>query len=354
MTLRAVAKSAASQALWRTRAARLRRNGRAPLVLGYHQVVEDARAGASIPAMRVSARTLERQLDCIGRDYLFVSLDEMAERLESGRRADRPLAAVTFDDGYRDVYEHAFPLLRRKGIPAAVFVVTGLVGTSRLQRHDRLYLGVARLFARPEGYARLARILGDLELRLPALDLAAAGRPAVFTAVRALIESLAADDLDRVAGAISEDGGPEEGDAAPLRSLSWEMVREMHDAGITIASHTASHALLTRESRARARRELAESRAELARELGAPVRHFAYPDGSFDAAVVDEVAAAGYRYAYTTCGHVDDRVPQLTVPRRVLWEGSSRGAGGDFSAAVLRCGVAGIFDFAAGCRRGHA
>ena len=61
----------------------------------------------------------------------FVSLDELGQRLSEGRRDDRPLAAVTFDDGYRDVYENAFPMLVRKGIPAAVFVVTKLIGTSR-------------------------------------------------------------------------------------------------------------------------------------------------------------------------------------------------------------------------------
>ena len=54
---------------------------------------------------------------------------------------------MTFDDGYRDVYEQAFPVLRRKGIPAAVFVVTDLVGRPFWQVHDRLYHLVAKAFA---------------------------------------------------------------------------------------------------------------------------------------------------------------------------------------------------------------
>jgi peptidoglycan/xylan/chitin deacetylase (PgdA/CDA1 family) len=358
VTLRGLVKAAAAETLDRTGAARaarrLRSRSSRAVILGYHRVVEDAgHGGGSIPAMVVSTRTLERQLDCVGRDHLFVSLDELAERLESGRPADRPLAAVTFDDGYRDVHEHALPLLRRKGIPAAIFVVTGLVGSARLQRHDRLYLALARLLARGDGEARLARIAGALGPRAAGLAAGAAGRgPGVFAVSRAFIETLAAPDLERALRAIESDAGPAP-DLPELRSLTWDMVREMHRAGVTIGSHTASHVLLTHEDRDRVRAELRASREALEEELGAPVRHFAYPDGSFDAAAVDEVAAAGYRYAYTACGHRDRRHPNLTVPRRVLWENSSRGAGGRFSAAVMRCGVHGVFDVVGGCRRDH-
>src|SRR5437867_4054170 len=77
---------------------------------------------------------------------------------------------------------------------------------------------------------------------------------------------------------------------------------------------------------------------------GRPVWHFAYPDGRFNAAVVDEVAAAGYRFAYTTCRHRDPRRPLLTVPRRLLWENSCVDAAGRFSPAIMRCHVQGLFD----------
>ena len=71
-------------------------------------------------------------------------------------------------------------------------------------------------------------------------------------------------------------------------------------------------------------------------------------------AVVDEVAAAGYRYAYTTCRHRDARHPLLTVPRRCLWENSSRDRSARFSSAVMQCQVRGVFDFVSPCRQAHA
>src|SRR6185436_14633751 len=99
--------------------------------------------------------------------------------------------------------------------------------------------------------------------------------------------------------------------------------------------------------------ETAASRAEIETRLGVSVLHFAYPDGCFDAAAVRAVAAAGYRYAYTGCRHRDAAHPLLTVPRRVLWEGSTLGALGRYSAHVLSGQVSGIFDLSGRCTSDH-
>ena len=82
---------------------------------------------------------LECHLDWIARRFQVVSLDDLRVRLETRSRTAPPIAAITFDDGYRDVYEHAFPLLQRKGLPATVFVATSYVGTDGVLPHDKLY-----------------------------------------------------------------------------------------------------------------------------------------------------------------------------------------------------------------------
>jgi peptidoglycan/xylan/chitin deacetylase (PgdA/CDA1 family) len=93
-----------------------------PLILNYHAV------SASWPAaLSVHPRDLERQLSMlIGRGYRPITAPSL---LDDGRRGRRALA-VTFDDGYRSVLELAAPVLERLGIAAAVFVVTGSVGST--------------------------------------------------------------------------------------------------------------------------------------------------------------------------------------------------------------------------------
>ncbi len=183
-----------------------------PWVVGYHLVVEDDAAATQVmPGLAISGRTLELHLDWIGRRFRFVSLAELGALAERGAARGRPLAAVTFDDGYRGVYDHAFPMLKRKGIPAAVFVVTDLIGTSRLHSHDSLYLLLTQRLGRPPGEA--------------------------YQATRAMLQSLQPTEVDLLA----RSEGRQRPDTPSLLPLTWEMLVEMQEAGFTIGSHTKTH-----------------------------------------------------------------------------------------------------------------
>jgi peptidoglycan/xylan/chitin deacetylase (PgdA/CDA1 family) len=327
-----------------------------PLIIGYHGVVENFAASAAgyMPSMLISRAMLERQLDWLGRRYRFVSLDELGAQLESGRPFEKPVAAITFDDGYRNVYDHAFPLLQRKGIPSAVFVVTDLIGTSRLQIYDKLYFLLARAFSTwCSAPQELVRRLQSLGIALPGMGQmhTFAGDP--YIAMRSLITVLPQTELHRIMRAIEADVEIQESELQEHHTLSWDMLEEMHRAGMIIGSHTETHALLINEPWPRVLDQMENSKHALENRLGITVRHFAYPNGSFNAAVVGAVAQAGYRFAYTTCLHRDPRYPLLTIPRLFPWEHSCVNALGRFSPSIMSCLVNGVFDFAAGCRADH-
>ena len=328
---------------------------RLPWIVGYHMVVEDmVHAGDSILANLISRRTLEQHLDWLGRRYHLLSLDELGAQLESGDPFDKPTAAITFDDGYADVYHHAFPLLKRKGIPAGIFVVTDLVDTARLQIYDKLYLLLARWCSRQPAASRdLGRLLGHLGMRLPEGNGLNTVMHDPFTTMRTLFTTLPQSEMHRVIDVLEACVDIEERELRELHSLTWEMVAEMRRAGMTIGSHTRTHALLTNESLERVREETAESRRTLEQKLGTPVHHFAYPDGRFNAATVSSVAASGYRFGYTTCLHRDPLYPLLTIPRTLLWENSCLNAHGQFSCSIMSCQAHRVFDLLAGCRQHH-
>jgi peptidoglycan/xylan/chitin deacetylase (PgdA/CDA1 family) len=326
---------------------------REPLILGYHRVVDDFAAASrvSIPSMLITAKTLERHLDWIGRRRSFVPPETIGQKVAAGQSVDR-LAAVTFDDGYRDVHEHAFPILKRKGIPAAVFVVAGTVGTAQMLVHDRLYgllcAGFARWPVPSRALAGLIGACGLAPLDAGALDLA---RTSEYAATRVLLAVYPRADLQVLFGGLEAHLGasPAEGGVP----MTWEMLREMRAAGITIGSHTLTHARLDREPRRVVREELAGSRRLLEDRLGGRIDSFAYPDGRFDAATVGAVALAGYRYAYTICRHRDPAFPRHTLPRRMLWERSCATLLDPADGSMLDCHVNGVFDPLTPCRRPH-
>lgn len=324
-----------------------------PLVLGYHRVVAnfEREARRAMPAMLVSTAMLERHLDWIGRSHEFASLDDIGRSIDGATQPRRPLAAVTFDDGYRDVYEEAFPLLKRKGIPAAVFVVSDLVGTDALQLHDELYLLLGQALTRwPASATEIVRRLsssGSIAPRKVGRIARMTGDAAGLTLM--LLRAMPRDDVRSLVETLRVDVGPLENTDRGLLPLDWPMLREMRASGVTIGSHTRTHTLLRKEGRDRQIKETSESKRTLESHLGAPVAHFAYPDGSFNPSAVRAVAAAGYEFAYTTCAHRDALHPELTVPRCLLWEKSSVDASGQFSPDILDCQTRGVLMGARPC-----
>ena len=335
-------------------AASLARRRERPLVLGYHRVVEDFASAArtEMPSMLTSTKMFERHLDCIGRHFRFVSLDEIGAHMLSDQPFEDPVAAVTFDDGYADVYEHAYPVLKRKGIPAGIFVVTDLVGRPFWQVHDKLYHLVSKAFAMWDDRRReLCGLMTTLGLSTEPIMRTRDATRTPLLAVSAILPALPIADVRRVMDGLEASVG--NGCQDIPRTLDWAELEEMCRGGITIGSHTKSHVSLPAESPADAADELEGSRAMLESRLGEPIVHFAYPGGQFTAPVIDAVAKAGYRFAYTACQHGHPQHPALTIERLLLWEGSSVDADGRFSPAILNCQAQDLWPPSRKCDRVH-
>ena len=94
-------------------------------ILGYHRV--GVLKADHVPT--VSGEAFERQLACLARHgYRVLSLDEVVDGLDRGEPLPRRSVAITFDDGYEETATVAWPLLKRFGMPATVFVTPAEVG----------------------------------------------------------------------------------------------------------------------------------------------------------------------------------------------------------------------------------
>jgi peptidoglycan/xylan/chitin deacetylase (PgdA/CDA1 family) len=265
------------------------------------------------------------------------------------------VAAITFDDGYSDVYQHGFPLLRQKGLPAAVFVVTDLIGTGRPQIFDRLYLLLRLIQSQRLPLAgTVQRAMQSLDIKSPAIQGSGTAEEEPFRIMTLLLNGLPHEKVELIMSALERTLPCDRSFIEQFSPLTWDMIETMHQNGITIGSHTKSHILLTAERPETAKQELIESKAVIESKLKTRIRHFAYPDGRFNPSVVEAVDSSGYEFAYGICRMRDAQRPLLTIPRKVLWERACLNAWGRFSPSVMTCQADAVFDSDNQCEHDHS
>lgn len=349
--LRRIAKAAAAGVMHytgvRTALATVRRHragGRRILIVSYHRVVDDftGELQRSIPGLLISRETFERHLEEAHRaGYEFATLEDAIAVMEGRRKAARDLCVVTFDDGYRDVYRWAFPILKRLGIPATIYLPALYVGTDRRFDHDRLFHLIRMLQERgqeplyetlpPWSAGLIAPVLQGLQPLSGALD-------EFIGYHRGNMLRATIDGLERQLSGMGPTV-PAQGDV-----MDWDEVRTMADQGISFGGHTLHHTVLTLEPQADVRREIRESKAIIEKELGRPVLDFAYCNGWYSDVVVRELKEAGFRSAVTTedFANVIGGDP-FTLKRKVLWENFSAGLDGAYSQVLTRAHLDDVF-----------
>lgn len=272
---------------------RLRRRKAPPfLILIYHRVHPEP-----TPFMidAIPPERFDRQMRHLAEAYHPLALDELIERSRTGT-VPKGAVAVTFDDGYADNESHALPILRKHGVPATVFLVTGCIETGRVPWHDEVLLA----FAGARG-GSIAAVGGPEGTTLP-LHTEAERHRAAFATLAALKPLPEMDRLAAVAK-VRAALGAESGHADGALMLDWEGVRRMRSQGIQFGAHTVTHPILSRVTPDRAREEIAESKRAIEEKLGEAVTLFAYPNGrpeDFTDTNVSQVQTAGFRAALTT------------------------------------------------------
>lgn len=97
--------------------------------------------------------------------------------------------------------------------------------------------------------------------------------------------------------------------------MSWEQLAALRDAGMELGAHSVNHYDLTSLDTATAGYEIAQPKADLEARLGIGVTSFCYPTGIYNAAIEEQVRAAGYQSATTTRWD-GDYSDMMALPRR--------------------------------------
>jgi len=239
------------------------------------------------------------QMEYLARHFHLVTLDQLASG-ELRSRGDKCCVAITFDDGYRDNFVHAFPVLRKMGIPATIFLTTGYIESGELPWYDQVRLAF-KLTLQPrislqalggpstelEGQAQRLKTLALTLAWLRTVDDGNRLRwlPELFTNLRVPSEL-----------------------NLPGTMLAWDQIRQMSKEGVSFGAHTVTHPVLGGLPVSRLQEEILGSKRTVEDRLQAPVRHFAYPFGKqadFSCDAKQVVQAAGFQTAVTTVSGVN-------------------------------------------------
>ena len=270
-----------------------RRQKRNFQVLAYHRVNDDG--DYLFPA--VPLRLFEEQMKLLTDCFDVRTLTELVEACKCNELPENAVA-VTFDDGYRDNYTNAFPILRRYSVPATICLATDVIGTGAQLWHDDVFAAFRE--------TRIPK-LPDIGLGLPPLPLTSAAaklcaQVKVLKHLRSLENSARELAVGRLRNALHVKDKDCRVDSERLM-LNWEEVAEMCRNGVEFAAHTGSHPALSKLRPEMAREEIRRSKGIIERWLNVSVKTFAYPRGrreDFTGTTRALIEEAGFDCALTT------------------------------------------------------
>ena len=266
------------------------------LILMYHRVGPN-KSNWLLPP--ISTNDFENQMRYLSKTHKILPLNDLAKYIIEGKTVDEKIAVVTFDDGYKDNYICAFPILKKYNIPATVFLVTGNIGTKNLFWFDKIrYLLL---------HSKIKRInlneFGDFTLNTLKNRLFSSF--IISEKLKKIPNEKKNNILEEIEN-ISDVNIPV--DLAKNLILSWDEVKEMNECSVDFGAHTVTHPILTRISFDRAKYEISQSKKNIEKKIGKTVNTFCYPNGTsddFNTNLLNFVTESGFSCAVTTIPIID-------------------------------------------------
>jgi peptidoglycan/xylan/chitin deacetylase (PgdA/CDA1 family) len=253
-------------------------------------------------------RVFEAQIRFLSSAYRIVSLDDLCDELDGGGPRSQAVA-ITFDDGYRDVYANAYPVLRRYGVPATVYLTGSAIESGQISWYDRIF--ALAMFCRSD----ILELDGVGSFNLSTRESRLHAATKIVTRLRGYPNRL------RIAActALEKQAKPPRPETAN-RMLTWAQIREMQESGISFGAHTMDHPVVSRLASSERWHELAESKRLLEERLQRPAKHFAFPFGTpadIDPETCSLLPRCGYRSAVSTVWGVNTPQTQRFLLRRI-------------------------------------
>jgi peptidoglycan/xylan/chitin deacetylase (PgdA/CDA1 family) len=282
------------------------------VILTYHRIAVpgalqnpfyDPVVSATPEAFETQVRFLAKRFNVLTLDCLLKIAAHEGGSTKAFPSVAKPLALVTFDDGYRDNYCTALPILRKLGVPATFFIPTQFLSIPGLPWWDHVAYVLKRTSI-PQ--LTLQRFPGDsapLILNLGFMASHSQRTAAITTVIQLLLDGAIADETWFLAQLDVQAEVPVDRSALGRELfMTLDQLGELVNTGMAVGSHTQSHRVLASLDDSTQHDELAKSKRFLESALGRRVEAFAYPFGrvgTFTTRTMQLVVEAGYRLAFS-------------------------------------------------------
>lgn len=265
-------------------------------VLGYHRVITDRQAETDgvHSALWISPKGLESQIRWMRSVGEIVDYSRI---VDTEKPNDRPMFALTFDDGWKDNYEQAFPILKKYQVPAHIFLATDAVDTGALFWPEDISTKTKHFLSKGCSTQIKSALIENwpdkkLEIRIKKLD--------TMVMVELWIEALKLISNNERRQRITDYFNHLQLSTLPLEGyiMSWDEAREVQKHNITFGSHTHHHTILKGLPAEKIENELRISKARIADKLQFEVDSFCYPNARYNGKEGAILSRCGYRYGF--------------------------------------------------------
>jgi len=247
------------------------------VILCYHRIVDKNSDGYlhKNHSVHHSAKDFHDEISFLSKWFRIISLDDLYGHIKDNFSHTEPTVVITFDDGYKDNYDNAYPLLRRYDLPATIYLTAGLIGSEKGLWTDQVEFALLQTTKKEIVFPQLCgHNVIDISSKRNKLQ----ANRLISKALKNLDNSKRMSLLAELFGMLKVTY--ESNMHLDRRMLTWEEVEEMRNNGITFGAHTMSHPILTHMSLDEAKMEIAQSKSIIEKKIGSRVKHFAIPNGT--------------------------------------------------------------------------
>jgi len=279
------------------------------IILRYHAIANFNKNNiyASQDIM-VKVKDFNDQIRYLSKRYKIIPLEELVLSIRERNEIPQNSLVITFDDGYRDNYLNAYPILKKYGAHATFFITSGCIDNKQiLWTHKILYM----LSTTNEKTVKIMNHqfnLGNDESRIKLAD-----------KIISLLKEIPQHQRDKLIEEISKNLKIDKIDKMDI-FLLWDDVRELDRFGFSIGSHTVTHPNLPNSDTKLAEYEIRESKLLIERMINRTIKLFSYPNGGakshFNEKIKSMVKKYGFIAAVTSIDGVIDKKADVYELRR--------------------------------------